>query len=381
MALIISVLWVLSVVNLVDADLIFEKIMLYPDQEPGVVTRDRLVDSRFEAAKMDREGKLTGTNMRFDAVDGAISSLQIYLKTEIDTQSGMINTKFDESNTNINNHFTSSTNNINNKFISSTNNIDSKFITSTNNINNHFSISTNNINNQFTLSTNNINDKFSSLSAQITSRMNSLAHDTNQNFITSTANINYQFSVSTTNINQKYNLLSNQMNVQSAMITTRFNTLAYGLRKNISLTMNTVRDGNVDIINEIQATTDELKFQLEHDMNDVNETVNAIEVEVDDQIQALEQIKDEIDKFSSNNIPSSGKTGINMMIQEPMKHKQDVFEIKPSHLCIFGAVFIGLNMIFMGLIMIIFMKCCNGYPSTQNFTAIQKYDYSTSDIE
>eukprot|EP01084_Bolivina_argentea_P170447 295360_1 len=198
------------------------------------------IDTRFDAAANDRSTKFVSTVGRFDTVDTSISSLQTYLKTEIDAQSTMINTRFGESTSNVNYQFTTSTDNINNQFTSSTNNINNQFTVSTNNINNQFTFSTNNINNQFELSTNNINNKYNSLSTQITTRMNSLSHNMNQNFTTSTANINYQFGVSTNNINQKYNLLENQMNVQSAMITTRFNTLAYGLRKNISLTMKTV---------------------------------------------------------------------------------------------------------------------------------------------
>eukprot|EP01084_Bolivina_argentea_P314607 544932_1 len=158
------------------------------------------------------------------------------------------------------------------------------------------------------------------------------------------------------------------MNVQSAMITTRFNTLAYGLRKNISLTMKIVREGNVDIINEIQATTNELKFQFEQDINHVNETVNYIQSKVYDQREIIQQIQDAIDNLNYN-MPS-GKAEMNIMIEDVKEKffKYDekgliVFKIKPSYLYIFITVIVVLNVTFMGFIIIVCMKCFNGYHS------------------
>lgn len=323
----------------------------------------------FDAATNDRLTKYQSAFGRFTTLDQSISFLQNYLKTEIDAQSGMINTRFGESDSNVNFHFTSSTDDINHQFSTSTNNINAQFTASTNNVNNQCSFSTNNINNRFSLSANNINDKYNSLSTQITTRMNSSLHYMHKNFTTHTDNVNNQFRISTDNINTKYNLLKNQMDDQSDMIRTRFNTLAYGLRKNISLTMKTVKEGNIDIINEIEASTDQLRFRIEHDINDVNETVNYIKSKVYDKLEIIKEIRDAMDNLNNDNVASSGKAGINVMIQEETKKYDSngfiVSKMRASDSYIFITAIIALNMIFIGLMMIVFMKCYNGcYSAT-----------------
>eukprot|EP01084_Bolivina_argentea_P283475 485513_1 len=196
--------------------------------------------------------------------------------------------------------------------------------------------------------------------------------------------IDAQSGLITTNINQKYNLLSNQMTDQSSMITTRFNTLAYGLRKNASLIMKTVRQGNVDILNEMQASSVGVEFQIKESIEDVNETVNYIQSKVNNQEYKLNQIQDAIDNLNyNNNQPPAAKAEMNMMIEGATKYEQGliVFKIKTTDLCIFGAVFSGLMVIIMVITHIVWIKCCNEHPSAQRFAAVPKYDYSTSDVE
>eukprot|EP01084_Bolivina_argentea_P301820 520810_1 len=144
----------------------------------------------------------------------------------------------------------------------------------------------------------------------------------------------------------------------------RFNIIhnQYALKKMI-------RESTVGITNSIESGTRTEVFYLKQ----IKKTVEELKADFTDQYGAQTVNEGMID------IERNTKQDVEMNIDE----KSFINKLTPNDWYMFGlisTIFLVVNAMITSIVVFVMLKCCNG-NSGHHFTAVAKYDYSTSDVD